>query len=469
MAAVELCFRVDGEYLTRLSRDRVIEERFDHGFNILFDGLVGISADQVLKILRGDAKLIGVNDLDMVDDDDTDYKAQLDYFYAGVWVTSGGRYLRPYAVVTSWGSEDMAHSDKITPDSDNCNRKSGTFASVMGEMAGRDLFYADDMQRDVVKYLRYKPNNPDIAQGRDGTVAILFKEVKNFPHLLRRPHHEAQAALDEFLSESGRGLEIRGYVQTFPPMERELRSNVVPIKIPDMDEGRLDRVNRVLENMRSKSVEKYREEIIAQAGDNWIDMEYKGKTIRVPEAPFQQWCLWRTDGAHLALPWNKVSPSGMKMGGDDPYHTDFLIGAGFEPRAMLDDEELERAFYDLRYKVQHEKMDFKCAVLSGRGYQQGTVIHVVTGDETIPDDAIVIVKNAAAKHLDQVLRARAVIVERGGAMAHLVTVARETEALIVRVKDAMKIYPNGSSVTVNANIGTVTLHEGDMKMIWDQY
>ena len=31
-----------------------------------------------------------------------------------------------------------------------------------------------------------------------------------------------------------------------------------------------------------------------------------------------------------------------------------------------------------------------------------------------------------------------------------------------------KLYPAGSSVTVDADQGKVTLHEGDMKFIWDQ-
>lgn len=516
-----VCFRVEGEALTDIARQRVIEDRFDHGYRILFEGLHGISSDQVLSILRGDSKLVGVNDVDMVPDDDQEWKAQLRYRFAGVWVTSQGRFMRPYAIVTSWGPDDMRHASDITPDSDSVKRTVNSFSRNDDEMAGRDLFYADDPRRDARKDLRVASGTSDqVARDRQGCVSILFREVRGFPMTLMTAHNDAQKALDVYLA-AGLHLEERGYIQTFPrehfkvryecetitdpaPLARthpdineasqtdfreigRFRNKVIDARTRKMTleeyeeyqrimanrdgplEQRMQALNKAMEIQRDldRHIPAWRTDIVAQAGDDWIEMPFQDGTIRIPRAPFEQWCLWRTDGAHLAMPWKAVSPQGVKMFGDDPYHTDFLIGAGLEPDAMQADPALNDAIYSLRADIQKQKMGFDCAVLSGAGEAWGTIVHPKPGDE-IADDAVVVVGTASARYLDIALKARAVIVERGGEMAHLVTVAREKEAIIVRMPDALKLYPAGSSVTVDASRGRIQLHEGDMKSIWDK-
>ncbi|WP_210242336.1 PEP-utilizing enzyme [Mesorhizobium sp. B2-6-4] len=513
-----MCFQVHGDHITEISRTRVIEGRFDHGYRILYEGLHGISADQVLSILRGDSKLEGINDLDLIEDNDTEWKAKLEYHFAGVWVTSAGRHLRPYAIVTSWGPDDMKHAARITPDSDSV-KTSSLMQPIGQEMSGRNLYYADDPDRDVVKSLRFKSNDPDIATAKDGTVSILFKEIRGFPMTLMSAHHDPQKALDAFIN-ADRNLERRGYCDLYPreyfkvryECEKvtdpapdaqthmtinensqtdfntigRFRNKVIDAKQRGMEleeyehyqsimlnrdspfQQRLDALDNVMKLQKTldRSIPDWREAIIEQAGLSWIEMEFNGKTIRFPRAPFENWCLWRTDGAHLAPPWQIVSPQGVKMMGDDPYHTDFLIGAGLEPDAMMRDRMFNDAVFKLRGEVQQEKMGFECAVLSGKGSAWGTVVHPKVGD-SLPDDAIVVLKSASAKYLDLALQAKGVIVERGGEMAHLITVAREKDAIIVRVPDALKIYPADASVTIDASEGKVTLHEGDMKSIWE--
>jgi len=515
-----MCFQVEGEALTEIARMRVIEDRFDHGYRILHEGLVGISADQVLSILRGDSKLVGVNDVDMVPDDDPEWKARLLYRFAGVWVTSAGRYLRPYAVVTSWGPDDMRLASEITPDSDSVRRTVNCFSRNGEEMAGRDLFYADDPKRDARKDLRVPRGMIEFAaRDRAGCLSILFREVRGFPTTLMPAHNDAQKALDAYL-EAGLRLEERGYAQTYPRglfkvrYECDAITDPAPVASthPDLNEQsqsdhmeigrfrnkvidaknrrmsleeyeafqarmadrdspfgeRLEAMNRALDIQRNldRHIPAWREEILKQAGEAWIEMPFRDSTLRIPRAPFEQWCLWRTDGAHLALPWRTVSVAGVKMFGDDPYHTDFLLGAGLDPDAMMADPALNDAVYKLRASVQQEKMGFECSVLSGRGEAWGTIVHPKPGEE-IPEDAVIVVNAASANYLDLALKARAVIVERGGEMAHLVTVAREKEAIIVRKDGALKLYPAGVSVTVDASAGTIRLHEGDMKSIWD--
>ncbi len=56
--------------------------------------------------------------------------------------------------------------------------------------------------------------------------------------------------------------------------------------------------------------------------------------LRVPRGAFEHWSVWRAGGEHLAAPWSRVSPTGIKQGADDPYHTDWMLGAGLHPQDM---------------------------------------------------------------------------------------------------------------------------------------
>ncbi len=503
--------------MTDLARVRCIEGRWDHGYRILFEGLHGISSDQCYAILRGNAKLTGVNDLLMEADDDAEWKAKLAYHHGGVWMTHSGRYLRPYAVVTSWGSNDMIHADKITPDSDSVRRSVCSYDHDYREMAGRSLFYADDPKRDVSKMLTIT-GYPEIPRRRDGTVAVLFAEVQSHPFQLAPAHDTAQKALDAFLKV--RGLSEYGYQLTFPreqyPVRYEsedptdecsatqaetdfgtdagkavMRTNgvyrgqaieakkngVTVEEIQDIekkgtDSGVFDRRLKAMNaafdiaNNMDKYVDEWRAKIIDQAGDNWIDhTRDDGTVLRIPQAPFEHWCLKESGGEHLALPWTNVTPSGLKMINDDPNHSDWMIGAGLPIRAMLDNRVLNDEIWTLRFDYQAKKLQFKCGVLSGTGYARGEVFHPKVGDE-IPDDAVIVLKRASPEFVELAMKAKAVIVERGGAMAHLVNVGREANKIIVRVENALQMYPVGNGVSVNAERGEVTLYERAMLNIW---
>lgn len=511
-------FIVEGKFMTDFARTRVIEGRYDHAYRFLHEGLDGISSDQVISILNGDHKLIGVNDVEMVEDGDAEWKQRLLEMFGGTWVTSNGRFMRPYAIVTSWGPDDMSAGPSITRDSDSVMDRG------RNQHAGSSLYYADDPRNDALKILRTDVkkivDDYDVAPDKHGRYHFLFQEVRNYPFQLVPAHSEAQAALDQYVA-VGRRLKRVGYAERFPPDRYRIRyeTNDPTEPRPDVESHEKPSTTEALDASRQigrhrakmidaekagVTVEEYeryqsvirgedqpmssridaffkatslqrdmpnhipswRAKIVEQAGDGWITITVNDKEIKLPLAPFENWCLWRTDGAHLAMPWQRVAPQGVKMMGDDPYHTDFLIGAGLEPDAMIADGDLNEAIYNLRHRMQEEKLGFKCAVLSGKGSVRGTVVHPKPHDD-IPDDAVIVLRDASPDYLDLALKAKAVIVERGGSMAHLVAVAREREAIIVRVEKALKLYPVGSSVTVDASAGTVQLHEGNMKSIWE--
>jgi hypothetical protein len=101
-------FSIDGEGLTDIVRSLVTEGRWRHALRILSDGLPGISVEECLSILRGDCKLVGVNDLDLVPDDDAaKHKALLAWQFGHLWHRPDGEW-EPYATVTHFGAGDVS-------------------------------------------------------------------------------------------------------------------------------------------------------------------------------------------------------------------------------------------------------------------------------------------------------------------------------------------------------------------------
>lgn len=237
----------------------------------------------------------------------------------------------------------------------------------------------------------------------------------------------------------------------------------------------------------SKAVEKLRAEIIAQAdalGDaGWMEIDVdpairsSGK-LRVPRPPFELWAVAQSNGSHLVAPWNTVSPVGVKQGADDPHHTDWMLGAGLDPQDMRPTggnphhEALNSAAYSARGAIQERLLGFKAMVLLQGPHVKGRV-HVPKSFDDLPDGRdedglppISILKNAGPDWLEVAVETLAyggaVIVERGGGMAHLVVELRESaRGPIMRVENARKLYPDGSVLDVDPSIGQVRLVDDD--------
>jgi hypothetical protein len=438
-AAMQHCFTIDGEWLCDFARTRVIEGRWDHALKIL-ETLHGISIDQMVQVLKGDAKLTGDSNtgIGFEPDDDAEYKTRLQYMFGGVW-NNAGRYMRAYAAVTAWGPDDMTPEDRF-------ERKN--------RYRHNSLYYANDPRRDVVLSL-------ECEFGDLKKTDVLWEDFSNFPHLLVDAYSnmDAQKALDA----NPRRMEERGYhggrrwVQELDEAQRqgsvvasERFTTAPPAAVPGNPETLAEAKRAMVEGewkntapkfessgvaqgnlaafiekmtgpeITDEQIEEYRKQIVEQAGDNWLELKYdptgenyepKGETttLRIPQAPFENWCLWRGDGAHLALPWKTVAPSGLKMYGDDPYHTDFMLGAGLDLNAMKDDSALSSEIWELRHKVQQEKMGFKCTVLCGTGETETLkAVHPKKG-ESCDRDQVAVIPNAGPDYVAAANSAGAVI------------------------------------------------------------
>ncbi len=434
-------FSIEGEWLTNFSRTRVLEDRLDHAIDVL-KCCDDLPLEDILDILKGTKKLSGINELYLEEDTPSeDYTRDLKFMFGGT-VKYNGRYFRPYMYVSKFGPKDLKNPHGLTEGSDNrmcfTNKgKTDVSASI------RALYYANNPTSDIIKYL-------DI-NGIE--TPVLFGEVCNFPYLVVDAHEGFQEALNEYLSI--RVLEETGHDDY---VDEVVDSYITSPK------NTYFKTPKVIDH--TKAIAKYKKLIDEQANGDYIELSYidgyddsNKKTVYIPRAPFEHWCLRGTRAYNISKPWTPVSPSGMKMFNDDPFHTDFLIGAGMDILSMNDSRsDFTKAVFDLRYDYSNSILYGNCDVLSGSGNGVYNVVHYSKNVELTKSD-VLIVPDLNPKYLPLTEKAGAIITERGGSTAHLVTVLRGDDYKIVRVENAKTIYPVGISVKIDCENRSIIIQE----------
>lgn len=436
-------FRIEGEFITDIVRTRVREGRWDWSWKLLMEDLHGMTHDIAIKILRGDAKLTSTNTLGLEDDDDQEYKRQLSWHFGGCYVTAAGRFMRPYAVVTSWGPDDMVE--------EGLGARSARFAH-------NSLYYANDAKQDEKETCRI--DYPSLRRGGMTQGDVLFHEIRGFPHTLveHAGLEKRQEAVDAYMAlPHVPRLDERGHNQLNPEPVPRLKL------VPRTSNDPLKWIRE--QNLAGKTdPTELCKEILNAAGDDLFPLTVDGIVHMVPTAPFENWALNRTAWWHLAPKWTPFSPQGMKMMGDDPYHSDWILGGGFELEDWIfaGDGPLNDAAMDAMHEVQKRYFNAKVVVLSGDGFVEGKVVHIEPGAR-FEHGEVGIIKNAGPDYVfaaqDAVTRGAVLITEVGGAVAHLVTVFRAQNLKIVREADARKKYVEGRYIKVDLTNGQVTLTE----------
>lgn len=562
-------FRIDGADLTRIIRERLLEDAPGHAWRIATS--LGSNdpnnrekgvADAALGILNGTRKLVG-NESDMrVVKERAKVTAQhmerVREIYAGR-IRIRDKWYRPIAYVTNCGPRDMKNDHGI-PVQRLGNNKG--YSGRAWHYAGRDEI--------VAEYAGYPdPEHPSIKR------EVIFRTCGERPHWMDVPR-DAQTALDEYLA-TGHGLEERSHTKWYgddvprhwsdtsdgfdgfdgsysqrvererkalkagdlTPMNARLNAELDLAKELDEDDrpevqtlrddpqrgiieraraagpgvgvmaellaeydptalavlapvttlqqqlARLDdeyrlaqeitnvddreaaeeAIDREREALRLKRVAQLRERILQQAGDDLLDLSWPATdrvpagSAKVPRAPFLHWAFARMKMFEAQLPpWQTVSPIGLKMMNDDPFHTDWVIGAGFDPdnRSMLyHPSPIADAAMQLSHDLQ-DKFDepSDVHVLVDGPYASGTVYHGKKKKPS-PDGAIVVLPNLHPDYLEAIADAAAVITEEGGAVAHLAQVGRERNLPIVRIAGALDRFGEGETVSVDTATRTV--------------
>jgi phosphohistidine swiveling domain-containing protein len=229
------------------------------------------------------------------------------------------------------------------------------------------------------------------------------------------------------------------------------------------------------EELRQQRLVTLRAVILEQAGDDLLDLTWpavlldekdeawgRGKAgdvkhpagaVKVPRAPFMHWAFARMKMFESQLPpWQTICPSGMKMQMDDPFHTDWIVGAGFDPQnrdLLYHPGPVADAAMQLSHELQN-KFDkpSDVHVLVDGPHVSGQVFHGKRNQPS-PPGSIVVLPDLRPAYLEAIADAAGVITEEGGAVAHLAQVGRDRNLPIVRVANAREKYEPGIYVMID--------------------
>ncbi len=185
MAVESLCFRITGEYLTRQARTFVLEGDWRRGLQLL-DAAFGydMTGDDKYAVLSASKKLVGTNEVDLVDEDDAagaaEYLTEVAGLYVGLLQTrrpNGRRvYMRPYAYVTDWCSADMPGLLGTKNVYEGIGYAANKIGVQQATPEARSVRYMDDAVYDRAVSVAI-----DVEEGDRGGCIGLWKEVDADP------------------------------------------------------------------------------------------------------------------------------------------------------------------------------------------------------------------------------------------------------------------------------------------------
>lgn len=441
-----LHFRLSGEGFTDLVRAVFLEGDYAKALRMIVKGLNGDGIEDIAqKILDGSHRFSGneTDGFNVEEDSDSDYQEKTRWVYAGrVKLPKKKGWFAPRALVVNPGNRDAEFARKR---SSLRNQYVGTWTDEM--LANRASYFTEDGEVGAIVKGDFETlgKNP----------MVIFEPCDPPPSWWEPIRTPADALRSMALV--NRILDV-----IEPPQEEEVvsSSSVAPEKTLDKvrEEKRQDPVFREFQfNFQLKG---YRKQIRDACGDDYIPLydEMDNVVGRVPRVPFLNYALGRTVLSDMAPTWKNISPQGLKLGSDNPDHSDAYLGAydvhgndlpfSYAGGYPYDGPE-HRAFIVTMGKIQHEMGGFSATVLSEgeEPYVFGTV-----GQE------ILVLPNLSPDYLDRVMQAKAVITEEGGATCHLAQEAMVRNIPILRIPGAMKRFPRGTAVSVTPRKGLVQVH-----------
>jgi phosphohistidine swiveling domain-containing protein len=427
-------FRITGEYLTRIARDLMLSEQPAKAWRLLVETLDGEGAEKLARnLLDGTQKLVGDETvgLDIAEDKDSqDYIADVRYIFAGR-VRFQGKWWRPVAKVTSLGEADVPKGSSVP-------------------VRGSEDYHAYQKRWVRVRQEFYVESGERILD-TGSEEAIIFESVSEPPHWWAERSNNPQGALKAFL-EAGRVLMERGYVEAREEYkdraaDRYLDQPAIANPEPQQHERALKMAEEAEEAKRwTEKIARIRQQVVTQAGDDTFVLELKDEghnSLTIPRAPFIHYALGRTSLWKLAPAWKCCSESGLKIYDDNPYHSDWIIGAGLEPHQAYD-RHIQDAVDNEVIRLQEQYGEFECAVLVDAGPVSGIV-----GQD------IIVLPDLNPAHLDAIKNAKGIITEVGGQLAHLAQIALGRGITIMRVADARKRFSEGTKLTLRPIQGKI--------------
>jgi len=478
-------FGVSGAYLTEHSRNLMEQGDWKDGLKLLVDTLGGMTYEQAISVLEGDAKIVGAGDELRMIPESPEQKQALQERYRSVssmggFVKRNGRMYEAYLVIDNLGDADSVKLDGLSEYSRVAQRADEWFYSneTVHRKSCLAWLYPPKALELRAMYYAHRPDQDFAAMvknsaGRD--VVVLFQETRSgvTPFWREKESLSIQAAFDQVQYYLSTG----GYSQRFGyrhPSEQPFsdRPTFSPAQFADEDAPPALSFEEEAK-VRKAAVEAFTQECldirrqVTQFADSdseygWYTYKWQPKelgmapmTLRAPHRALICYALSTTPAWELMPEYKAFSHDHMKTDEDNPYHTDVWLGCGLEinSEAYNPMNAAFRAVVDMMFEIQKQMLNFEVQVLARGPEVSGTVVFY--DSPVITKDNILVVPHAGVEYELQTLKAGAVICQIGGKLAHLVTVCREEGKPVIRMDDAMAKLKKGQRITVSPAEGKV--------------
>lgn len=447
-----VCFQVEGAFVVNIARERAVWEDYRLGQRMLVNSFEGMTLDIADQILRGEKTLSGFNsDIELVDEDKevqaellADYRKRYGYLlYHNNKFYKPEYRLRPGPQCVFYVSTQLREID------------SARLACTTPEMTATYWFTASELNRAIItshmsiQTLKAKIDQFLVVWREESiTVPHWFEETTNADQLIRDMIANDRIEIVRVLEDID-GLDVN--------RDLEVAVQGVPYE-------RLSAVETFLNNPspkdvkeRSMEISRIRHKVWEQNGeDDYIIMlgQYK-----VPTKPLKNWALRNSEGKHLAPKWDPVSSTGWKMFGDDPNHTDWVIGAGIDPELLYTKyKDLNDEASEWRFNYEHEVTGAELSRLSVERMSEVTdVVQHVSTDSKV-NSLIVYIPDCSTAWISiarQVGKQGGIILTKtGGQLSHLVMKSEEYGITILMHPQADTLFPDGCRVKIDPDSGT---------------
>lgn len=527
-------FTIEGEFISNFARTRVQEGAWEAGLKMLVEDL-GMTYEQAIQIAKGEATLTGsaqvggpetTLEMKMLSPNGEiaeEMNSQLDYMYGNVFKYKDA-YWKPYAIVNGWDGDDSsfatgyAGSFSIVTNGSRSKNKGGLRSLYYAKSASNDMLVIinEESKFDCVDilcerltttppiWLDIPTNNPvDFLTARNNMGKLKLTvygasgagAVFDVAPPVENPEEQACGFTAAFLSdlENAKTVEeIKVLERKYEAMFSAIQSASAGISSAEWDkkEAAHARAQQEFEKVMAAQVKEQ-----ADKCGGWYTLRladernpnYVPASIEVPRNPFILWALrgFRFEDYGKERPeWTCVAESGWKMGGDNPLHTDWMLGAGvpLEDAYARDDVDengqevlasrVRGASFSAAATLVDEMTGVEFVILAGGGegsehdWVGGDVVHAQP-NKPVPAGSVAIAPHAGPEYQLAMISANkknshgrygVLICETGGKLAHLAVVGREQNCTVLMIPDALKKYKNGDHVFICLGDKTVHSH-----------
>jgi hypothetical protein len=169
-----VCFTITGEFVTRHSRDLVLEGEWESAVRFLNKSLIGIDYNTIMSVLSGTVEFTGDSKVgvSLAKKSDVKYMQKLDKMY-GYYVRIGHQWYIPYSYVTSYGYQDFSYY----------NDSQKNFQAEQGQEIHntRARFYCKNKSKDKIFFLKCPDHEMHCVLFEQSVAPPVWMDVEKIP------------------------------------------------------------------------------------------------------------------------------------------------------------------------------------------------------------------------------------------------------------------------------------------------